>query len=86
MGLRYSNGRRNTERNDSQWLVDLKLAKAFSVNRRIQMRLSVEVFNLLDDDTLKVYNPDYDLGLEVDGLIWARREFGRRIRRPVRRQ
>jgi hypothetical protein len=52
--LRYPTGQRNDQRNASHWTLDLRVAKEFRVGRRAQFQLSAEVFNLLDDRTLRL--------------------------------
>ena len=76
--ISYPTGVRNSNRNDSQWLFDLKLTKDLDVGRGVNMQLSAEVFNLLNDGTYMVYNPDYEAGFQINGINNARREFGRR--------
>ena len=76
--LLYPTGVRNSQRNDSQWLLDLKLTKELHLAQRLNMQLSVEVFNLLNDGTYEVYNPDFETGFQINGVNNARREFGRR--------
>jgi hypothetical protein len=75
--LQYPTGVRNSERNDSQWLVDLKLTKELGV-RRVSAQLSAEIFNLLNDGTYQVFNPNFETGFQINGINNARFEFGRR--------
>jgi len=75
---RYPTEVRNSERNPSQWMIDLKVTKELELGRRTHMQLSAEVFNLLNDDTYQVYNPALETGRQVNGRNQARREFGRR--------
>jgi len=50
--LRYPTGQRNDQRNPSYWTVDARFAKEFDLNRRTQLQVTAEVFNLFDDQTL----------------------------------
>ena len=51
---RYVNGKRNTHRNPGFWTVDARLAREFSFSGNRHVRAHVRVFNLLNDDTLRV--------------------------------
>jgi hypothetical protein len=75
--LRYPTGQRNDQRNASFWNVDLRLAKEFNINRRVQLQLTAEVFNLLDDHTLR-------LDSEVNYVSSGTRRFGRSFQLGVR--
>lgn len=76
--LEYPTGVRNSGRNDSQWLFDLKLTKELNLARALNLQFSAEVFNVLDDATYEIYNPDLETGYRINGVNNARREFGRR--------
>ena len=76
--LQYPTGVRNSERNPSQWLLSAKVTKEMNVGQRVNLQLSAEVFNLLNDGTYQIYNPDLELGRQINGVNAARREFGRR--------
>ena len=76
--LTYPSGQRNNLHNSDQWLVNLRLAKELDFGRGVHGQLTLDVFNALDDDTYKTYNPDLQVGFQVDGIPGARREFGRR--------
>jgi outer membrane receptor protein involved in Fe transport len=51
--LRYPSGQRNDQRNPSYWTFDLRAAKEFQI-ARVNAQLTAEVFNLLNDDTIKI--------------------------------
>jgi len=69
--LRYPTGRRNDQRNPSYWTVDLRAAREIRFSRRVELQLTAEVFNLLDDRTLR--HDD-----RVDKVLNAVRRSGRR--------
>ena len=48
-----------------------------ALQRGLNMQLSAEIFNLLNDGTYEVYNPDSENGFQVNGIDQARTEFGR---------
>jgi hypothetical protein len=74
----YPTGVRNDQRNDSYWNVDVKATKEFHFGRRLNLQLSAEVFNVLDDDTYLIYNPFLESGQQINGTNEAQRRFGRR--------
>ncbi len=51
--LRYPSRQRNDQRNPAFWGVDLRVAREFQL-RDLNLQVTAEVFNLLDDDTLTV--------------------------------
>jgi outer membrane receptor protein involved in Fe transport len=69
--FRYPTRQRNDQRNGDYWTVDLRVAKDFAISRQVQLQLSGEVFNLLNDDTLIVED-------QINGMIGGVRRFGRR--------
>jgi hypothetical protein len=74
---RYVDGKRNAHRNPGFWTLDARLAREFSFSGQRVFGLTLEVFNLLNDDTLRV--------LEVNaGKLVAVRRFGRRMQIGVR--
>jgi hypothetical protein len=74
---RYVDGKRNAHRNPGFWTLDARLAREFSFSGQRVFGLTLEVFNLLNDDTLRV--------LEVnEGKLIAVRRFGRRMQIGVR--
>jgi hypothetical protein len=74
----YPSGTRNDQRNDSYWNIDANFIKEFSFGRNMNMQLSIEIFNLLNDGTYQVYNPALELGEQINGTNVAVRRFGRR--------
>jgi hypothetical protein len=74
----YPTGVRNDQRNKSYWNVDVKATKELHFGRRLNVQLSAEVFNALDDDTYLIYNPFFESGQRLNGLNEAQRRFGRR--------
>ena len=74
----YVTGVRNDVRNDSFWNVDLRATKELRLGRSVNLQVSVEVFNLLDDSTYSVYNRFLERGVQVNGINEATRRFGRR--------
>jgi hypothetical protein len=76
--LTYPTGVRNSERNPSRWQFDVKLTKEMRVGRRGFLQLSAAVFNLFNDGSYSIYNPELESGRQINGINEARREFGRR--------
>ena len=74
----YVTGVRNDVRNDSFWNVDLRATKELRLGRSVNLQVSAEVFNLLDDGTYSVYNRFLERGIQVNGINEATRRFGRR--------
>ena len=68
---------RNSERNDSQWLVNLNFTKEMNLGRGLNLQLSAEIFNLLNDGTYQIYNPNFETGFQVNGINSFQFEFGR---------
>ena len=66
----YTTGKRNDQRNPSYWNVDLRVAKEMRVGRSGVLQLTAEVFNALNDDTIRIDEV-------VEGQIAATRRFGR---------
>ena len=59
-------------------MLDLKFTKEFNLGRGLNMQLSAEIFNLLNDGSYEVYNPNLETGFQINGIDNARFEFGRR--------
>jgi hypothetical protein len=74
----YANGQRNSERNTAYWNVDVRASKEFNVGSRVNMQISAEIFNLLNDDTYIIWDPVTESGLQINGANVATRRFGRR--------
>ncbi len=75
--ITYPTGVRNDQRNQAYWNLDLKMTKELHFGRRLNLQLSVEVFNALADDTYQVYNTGFERGLQINGTNEAIRRFGR---------
>jgi len=73
----YPTGVRNDQRNQSYWNLDLKFTKEFSLSHRMNLQLSAEVFNVLNDGTYQIYTPDLERGAQINGTNEAFRRFGR---------
>ncbi len=73
----YVTGQRNTERNVSWWNFDIKMTKEFRLGRGMNGQASVEVFNLLNDNTYQIYDPFSQTGQQVNGNNNATKRFGR---------
>lgn len=68
---RYVNGKRNAHRNPGYWTLDARLAREFNLSGKGVFGVTVEGFNLLNDDTLRI--------VEVrDATVHGVRRFGRR--------
>ena len=74
----YPTGARNDQRNDSWWNVDVKATKELNLGKGLNLQLSAEIFNLLNDGTYFVYNPTFRRGVQVNGENEFVRNFGRR--------
>ena len=76
--LEYVSGVRNDNRNDSRWLVDVRLARPFRVGQDVVLTPSIDVLDLFDEASYTVFNPDLGIGVRVGPSDAARRDFGRR--------
>jgi hypothetical protein len=75
---RYTTNQRNTERNTDYWNIDLRFSKELNIGRNLNMQLSAEVFNLLNDGTYFIFNPATNTGQQVNGTNIGFYNFGRR--------
>ena len=73
----YPTGQRNSERNSDFWTVDFLVSKDIRVGGERLLELRAEVFNLLNDDTLRVVS-------ETDSLTAGERRFGRQYQLTLR--
>ena len=73
----YLTGSRNDQRNDSYYNVDAKFTKEMNLGRGLNMQVSAEVFNLLNDGTVLIYNPLNQSGQQINGTNVDIRRFGR---------
>jgi hypothetical protein len=69
--LRYPSRQRNDQRNPSFWNLDMRLAREWSLGSGVLLQTTVELFNMLNDDTPRVYQ-------RLDGANSGERRFGRR--------
>ncbi len=74
----YPTGVRNDQRNVSSWNVDLRISKELTLRRGSHLQLGAEVYNVFNEGTYQVYNPDFDRGVQVNGVNESRNVFGRR--------
>ena len=68
----YLGGQRNVARNESWWNFDVHVAKELTVKGGVEMRVSADVLNLLNDDSLRINET-------LNGRIGAQRRFGRQF-------
>jgi hypothetical protein len=64
---RYLDGGRNDFRNEDYWTVDLKATREMNLGRGLNMQVSAEIFNLLDEPNPRVWNPFGEAGYIVNG-------------------
>lgn len=76
---RYVTGRRNDQRNPSYWNFDVRFAKEINLPGGKNLQLTAEVFNLLNDGTLIIWNPFIGYGRQINGRNEATRRFGRQF-------
>jgi len=70
--LLYPTGQRNDQRNEPYWLIDMRVAKELNLKGGKNLQLSAEVFNLLNQDHLRVLE-------QRNGITDQIRNFGRRF-------
>jgi len=73
----YPTGVRNDQRNDSYWDLNLKITREFRVARKMNLQLTAEVFNVLNDGTYQIFDPISETGEQINGSNVALRRFGR---------
>jgi len=73
----YPSESRNDRRNESFWNFDARIAGNITISRKVQMELTAELFNLLNDDTLRQTNT-------IDGNFAGTRRFGRQYQLGIR--
>ncbi|HZN54196.1 MAG TPA: TonB-dependent receptor [Candidatus Polarisedimenticolaceae bacterium] len=81
---KYATHRRNDQRNRSAWNFDAKLVKEVNLPKGMNLQLTAEIFNLLNEDTYAVYNENSESGQQVNGTNDATRRFGRQYQIGVR--
>jgi hypothetical protein len=74
---RYPTRQRNDQRNPSYWTFDVRAVKEFGFSKRVHMQLTAEVFNLLNDNTLRIEE-------QVNYVNYGTRRFGRRFQLGLR--
>jgi len=73
----YPSGKRNDQRNPSYWTLDLRAAREFPLAKGRTFSLTLEGFNVLNDDTLQI--------VEIrDRVATVVRRFGRRLQVGLR--
>ena len=55
----------------------MRLAKDFRIDRHVNMQVTLEVFNLLDDDTLRIED-------RIDSTLGGSRRFGQQFQLGLR--
>jgi hypothetical protein len=75
----FPTGVRNSARNVSWWNIDLKFTKEMNVGKGMNLQLSTEVYNLLDERVYQVYNPQNESGQQINGRNEAIITLGRRF-------
>jgi hypothetical protein len=69
--FRYPTGQRNDQRNRAYWTLDMRAVKEFRFSEGVNLQLTAEVFNMLNDNTLRVEE-------RINGVSTGVRRFGRR--------
>ena len=69
--ISYTTGVRNDHRNKSYWNVDVKLTKEMNLPHGMNLQVSMEIYNLLNDGTYQIYNPGLEAGQQVNGGVAA---------------
>jgi hypothetical protein len=82
--ITYDTHQRNDQRNRSYWNVDAKFVKEMNLAKGMNLQLTAEIFNLLNDNTYIVYNADAKFGYQLNGTNAAYRRFGRQYQLGVR--
>ncbi len=75
--ITYPTGVRNSGRNSSWWNVDAKFTREMNMAHGMNLQISAEVFNLLDERVYQVYNPGLEAGRQINGLNEATVTRGR---------
>jgi hypothetical protein len=82
--ITYKTGKRNDQRNPSFWDFNLKATREFTMRGGMNLQLSAEIFNLLNEGTYTIYNPFIETGYQLNGNNDAYRRFGRRYQVGMR--
>jgi len=75
--MRYITGQRNDRRNESYWNFDVHMAKELNLSGGVNMQLTADIFNLFNDDALRIYN-------QTNGFNGYVRRFGRQFQLGLR--
>jgi len=75
--FRYPSGARNDQRNPAFWTIDMRAAKEFKVGKFANTQVTMEVFNLLGDKTLRIED-------RIDQTLGGTRRFGRQFQLGLR--
>lgn len=81
---RYVTHRRNDQRNQSYWNFDVRFAKEYNLPGGRNLQLTAEIFNLLNDGTLIIWNPFIQYGRQINGRNEAFTRFGRQFQMGLR--
>ncbi|MCP3979822.1 MAG: TonB-dependent receptor [bacterium] len=76
-GFFYPTEQRNDQRNSSFWTFNVRLAKEFALRGGQNLQITGEIFNLLNDDTLRQLD-------RIDGVANGTRRFGRQYQIGLR--
>jgi len=82
--ITYPTRQRNDQRNRSYWNVDAKLVKEMNLPKGMNLQLTAEIFNLLNDNVYIIYNPYLGYGQQLNGANDAYRRFGRQYQLGMR--
>ena len=80
----YPTHQRNDQRNRSYWNVDAKLVKEMTLPKGMNLQLTAEIFNLLNDNAYIIYDPFLSYGQQLNGANDAYRRFGRQYQIGMR--
>ncbi len=70
--IRFLTGQRNDQRNEGWWNFDVHVAKEKNLRGGVQLQVTADIFNLLNDNSLRIFN-------QVNGFNAAVRRFGRQF-------
>ncbi len=82
--LSYPTQTRNDARNVPYWDFNVKATRELNLRGGVNLQLSGEIFNLLNDGTYIIYNPALETGFRLNGNNDAFRRFGRRYQVGMR--
>jgi hypothetical protein len=80
----YVTHQRNDQRNVSAWNFDVKVTKEINLPKGMNLQLTADIFNLLNQDTYNVYNTFTKSGQQINGTNDATRRFGRQYQVGMR--